>query len=404
MKHRFASICAFSALSSLLVLTPACSSTSSGGAATDAGAGADGGSSVLGFSPSNVDLTGIDLSAADDVVLHGTNCVIDGDVAEGPTFFQCAQDVNNRVVHKNLMLGDGSHLSVFIMKSLRIDAGTTALLNRGTSPVVLVALGTMVLDGSIDVTPGIAGGSVNTAARTKGSGTGGGTAGDATGLAGGGASYCGLGGKGGTQTATMGSAPVPATSAWGGATLIPLVGGSAGGSGAVINNGPGGGGSGGGALQLVAGTSFELHAMGFISAGGGGGAYGGLGKDGAGGGGSGGSILIESRTVTIAGAIAANGGGGGQGNGDVGENGAVDHAAKGGAKAMESGAGGLGSFGTTLDGADGPSSSDATLSASSGGGGAGRIRINTQTGTASITGALSPAATTACATQGTLAK
>lgn len=405
MAHPIASSLAGLGLASLLLLTSSCSSSSSSksGASADGGTGEGGAASALGFTPSNIDLGGLDLSAADDVILHTTDCRIDGDTPDGPTWFLCAQDTNYRAVHKNVTLADGSRLSLFVMKSLQIEAGAIALIDHSSSPVVLVALETMVLDGSIQVTPGAAGGSVNTVARSKGAGMGGGTAGDATGLAGGGGSYCGLGGKGGTQTATMGSAPVSATPAWGGATLIPLVGGSAGGNGAVVNDGPGGGGSGGGALQLVAGKSFALHATGFISVGGGGGAYGGLGKDGAGGGGSGGSILIESPVVTIDGKIAANGGGGGQGNGDSGENGNADHAAKGGSKAMESGPGGTGSFGTTLDGADGPSSADATLSASSGGGGAGRIRINTASGAASISGTVSPAATTMCTTQGTLA-
>ena len=41
-------------------------------------------------------------------------------------------------------------------------------------------------------------------------------------------------------------------------------------------------------------------------------------------------------------------------------------------------------------------------SAGAGGGGAGRIRINTKSGQAVITGKVSPATTTPCATQGTL--
>ena len=377
----------------------ACGGSSSSSSSSDAGSDATGGGS-LGFTPSNVDLGGLDLSVAGDVVLSGTSsCIIDTELKDGPTFLPCAQDVNYRVAHKIVTLPDQSRISVFVMKSLRIES-STVVKTLGHLPLVLVALDTMELLGSIDVAPGTAGGAFDTAKYAAGSGKGGGTAGDSTGLAGGGGSYCGLGGKGGTNNASGGSAPVAPSPGYGAAEIVPLLAGSAGGSGAVTNDV----GSGGGALQLVAGKSFTLHGAAFVNVGGGGGAFGGLGKDGAGGGGSGGALLIESPVITIEGKLAANGGGGGQGNGDSGDPGHPDQVAQGGHKAGKGDPAGNGLFGVTLNGADGPSSADPVTSAGSGGGGAGRIRLNTSAGQAAITGALSPDASSACLSQGTLKK
>lgn len=361
------------------------------------GGGTDGSTGVLLFKPSNIDLSGIDLSAASDVIISGTNCPIDSEDAEGVTNFVC--DFNDKVVHKILTLPDQTKISVFVMKSLRIEASTILSVDGGHLPVVLVALDKMELLGSINVTPGRAGGSFNGMTNSKGSGVGGGPAGDPSGLAGGGASYCGLGGKGGTNTAVGGSAPVAETSNYGTPEIIPLVAGSAGGT--AIGNDHG---AGGGALQLVAGNTFTLHAGGFVSVGGGGGQYGGQGKGGSNGAGSGGSLLIEAPSVTIQGNLAANGGGGGQGNGDTGEDGHPDKIAQGGHTLNKGAPAGDGSFGAVLTGGDGPTSADQYVGGGGGGGGAGRIRINTTSGQATIAGVLSPPTASACATQGMLKK
>ncbi len=75
--------------------------------------------------------------------------------------------------------------------------------------------------------------------------------------------------------------------------------------------------------------------------------------------------------------------------------------ADGGASATDRG--GNGGAGNTADGTDGASSPGQT--AAGGGGGARRIRINTATGQATLTGAtVSPSAQTGCFTQGTLKK
>ncbi len=398
------------ALGTAAFFVGACGSTSN--SATDAGetltdgggteAAVDGSSSgVLPFKPSNIDLGGLDLSAASDVVLSGTNCPIDSESPAGPTSFLCSQDASNRVVHALLTLPDQTKISVFVMKSLRIEASTILLVNRGHLPVVLVALGTMELLGSIDVAPGTTGGAVNQAADSKGSGTGGGPAGDPGGLAGGGGSYCGLGGKGGTNTNVGGPAPTSPAPAYGTPEVVPLVAGSAGGTAIASSDG-----AGGGALQLVAGGSFALRAVGFVNVGGGGGAFGGQGKLGANGGGSGGALLIEASSVTIEGNLGANGGGGGQGGGnaDSGEVGHPDKVAQGGHKANEGAPAGDGSFGAMLSGGDGPTSADPFVGGGGGGGGAGRIRINTTSGQAMVTGAISPPTASGCATQGLVKK
>ncbi len=404
----------------LAALPLACSSTTNNVTNTvDAGGGGDGGggggdsggdtgttgdggaTGPLPFKPSNIDLGGWDLSQVGDVDLSGTNCVLDSEQPDGLVAVLCDTPFTNKVVHKIVTLSDQTRLSVFVMKSLRVEASTVFSFSRGHLPVVLVALQTVELLGSIDVAPGTTGGAFNTGGvkDIKGSGPGGGTGGDTTGLAGGGASYCGSGGKAGTAT-PAGTPPPSPTATYGSPEIVPLLPGSAGGSGALTDDTA----SGGGAVQIVAGVSFALHTGGFVNAGGGGGAFGGLGTDGAGGGGSGGAILVESPTVTIEGKIAANGGGGGQGNGDTGESGHIDVVAQGGHKTTGTvGApGGSGSFAATLSGSDGPSS--ATTSAGGGGGGAGRIRINTTSGAATISGAASPAVASACLTQGKLAK
>ncbi len=119
------------------------------------------------------------------------------------------------------------------------------------------------------------------------------------------------------------------------------------------------------------------------------------------GGGAGGAISLEAPTVRIAGTLAANGGGGGGGpSGSAGgrSGGPGDQPAAGGQTDVTKG--GSGSAGAVIDGAAGT----ASTSHAGGGGAAGRIRINTSSGAAAITGVLSPALGTVCATQGTLRK
>jgi uncharacterized membrane protein len=74
--------------------------------------------------------------------------------------------------------------------------------------------------------------------------------------------------------------------------------------------------------------------------------------------------------------------------------------AAGGKKGIGPSSGGDGSAGATILGTGGAFT--AGNAAGAGGGGAGRIRINTKSDTATLSGTISPATSTACATQGTV--
>ncbi len=107
--------------------------------------------------------------------------------------------------------------------------------------------------------------------------------------------------------------------------------------------------------------------------------------------------------MTVAGTLTANGGGGGDyvaGDDSPGNNG--NFATTPSSPAAGAGAaGGAGGAGTVVNGANGTYIS-ATPDVGAGGGGAGWIRINTESGMASVTGIVSPALTSKCGTQGTL--
>jgi hypothetical protein len=261
---------------------------------------------------------------------------------------------------------------LYVLKSWTVDA-TSAITISGDRPAIVLVLTTVDIQGTASVT---AGGFQSGSAPGPGVGPN-------TDNTGSGGSYCGVGGAG----ALMGGLSSTGTT-YGTSTLTPLVGGSAGGENCGL-------GAGGGAVQIVAGVSISVRQSGSISAPGGGGCSGG---------GSGGAILLEAPSVQIAGSVAANGGSGGAAS-----NGVAGTAGSTGAPGASGGAGtamgGSGSAGSTINGGPGTYASG---SGGGGGGGAGRIRINTMTGSAAITGTVSPqwgaqdSGATVCATQGTL--
>jgi len=288
---------------------------------------------------------------------------------------------------------DGSTVNLIVVKSLAVQS-TGAITVTGGVPLIVVSLADVTLFGSVDaasVSLGVGpGGAGPAASNAAGMGGGGGAAGSgATKVGGSGGSYCGLGGNGGGQT-TVGMA-------YGNVAIRPLVGGSAGGGGAV------GSGAGGGGLQITAAGTLTLNTSASITAGGQGGPIGGIATDqNAGGGGSGGSILLEATNVTLAGTMAANGGGGG---GDYSGTGGADATpnatpAPGGAGGTSDAAGGAGGAASVINGS--PGMTGASVNSGGGGGGTGRIRINSMSGSATVSGVLSPAATTSCVTQGPL--
>ena len=173
---------------------------------------------------------------------------------------------------------------------------------------------------------------------------------------------------------------------------MPLIGGSAGGNYGDYADG----GEGGGAIQISAGASITVGTLGVLNVPGYGGANIG------GGGGSGGGILLEAPQVTIDGIVAANGGGAGlatPNSGGSGQTGQPSAQPAAGGAVTE----GAGAAGTTIRGADGHAGGGR---AGSGGGAAGRIRINTTSAAATIgtSAIVTPAVTTACTSQGMLAR
>jgi hypothetical protein len=281
---------------------------------------------------------------------------------------------------------DGTQATLYILHSLTVIE-TAQLTLSGPNPVILAVLTTVSIQGAVYLGDGKAGGF---GGSVPGPGVG---QGDALGFAdssgAGGGSFCGVGGTGGYTT---GAAPVGGTT-YGMASLVPLVGGSAGAGSAVA--------PGGGALQIVAGQSITIGPNAHVNACG-------QGAQNNQGGGSGGAILLEAPTVVVEGTIAANGGGGG-GTAFGGDNGADGNAsatpALGGLDTYVDGgtaAGGVGSAGTTTAGGNGGAPDPRGMSGGGGGGGAGRIRINTASGSAMLSGVLSPGASTSCMTQGKL--
>lgn len=361
-----------------------CNAADAGDAAVADAGDAGGGAGPLAFTPANVDLGGIDLAnVADEDVANSCQIRANG-----------TSDCFAHAAFGTVTQSDGTKIGVYVVKSLKVEPPVHITVNAlgGNLPVAIVSLGDFTLMGTIDArgqdVHANAGG-FESLPNQNGFGPGGGAKGTAQTGAGGG-SYCGVGGQG---NVVMGSGGTPGakTPAAGAPEIVPLRGGASGG-GAT----DGQGGAGGGGLELVAGGTFTMTTGSYVNVGGGGGGFGAT----AGGGGAGGSILIQATAAKIAGTLAANGGGGGgAGAGlDSGKNGSPDATpAAGGPGAIP---GAAGSGGAAIDGESAAPPAIANA-ASGGGGGAGRIRIDSKTGQADLTGAvLSPPASTPCVTQG----
>ena len=359
-------------------------------------ASSDAGTDPFTFSPSNVSLAQIYAVAGGALPeIVTSSCVIRTDPMGPET--DCLDSPIEPIT-----LADGSTVDLVVVQSL-VVASTGSMSATGSVPVIIVSLSDITfMGGNLQANSetdtggpgGAAGGDVG-----AGSGSGGGLAGSNTALiGGGGGSFCGIGGAGGGSTAV--------SSAYGLPGIRPLVGGSGGGGGD-------GGGDGGGGVQLVAAGALTIGTGSYITVSGGGGEYGGdvCAYQNAGGGGSGGALLLEAPTVTMAGILAAKGGGGGGGDDDTNSQDGWDSVNVGSpvstpaAGGVGPAVGGVGSAGAstagTLGGA-GAACGGGDYAAGGGGGGAGRIRINSATGAATITGTLSPDTTTSCMTQGDL--
>jgi hypothetical protein len=354
--------------------------------AGDAAAAPDGtaGPAALGFVPSN--LGPLDTSGALGDLVFSSGCMLNyreegkalcsGTEGQGYRSFEVTQS-------------DGSKIRVFLARNIRIPSSST-VEGDGSEPLALVALDTLEISGTLTVAANhgdvVAGGAPGNSPvdRVDGKGAGGGKPGTAAG----GGAYCGKGGPGVGTGGGAGGAP------FGMPSLVPLLGGSAGGNGSS--------GGGGGAIALIAGSKVTISTTGIVNAGGGGA------SNGSAGGGSGGAVLIEAPSVLIAGKVAANGGSGdaGQGGGGSALDATTDATPTPGPVGTMNTNGGQGGGGDAPDGTAGglaPTYPDGRFSGA-GGGGAGRIRINTATGAAMITGTVSPTVSTPCTTQGMIAR
>jgi len=358
--------------------------------ATTPAANPDAGNAGFTFQPSNINLSDIvanqPMAAAENVTM---DCSILTDPS-GPSSDCFTSPIE--VVHQF----DGSSVNLIVVQSLSVAAGTKVTAS-GKVPLVIVSLSDITWAGQLLANSSTSGDQIGPGGAVSGStadsvglGLGGGPAASSTAAIGaGGGSYCGKGGPGGGATAVAPSC--------GNLAIRPLAGGSAGGAGATNA------GSGGGAVQLIAQSTLTIAAGGVITVGGAGGDFGGVASDqNSSGGGSGGAILLEALTVSVAGTLAANGGGGGGDyNSPAGADATADaNPAPGAAGGTEEGAGGAGGAGATTDGTAG--SVSGTLNAGGGGGGVGRIAINSKSGSATITGTISPATSTLCAVQTTV--
>ncbi len=337
----------------------------------------------LGFTPSNI-------GKADFCDMYPqpyANIVITADCSfEGGSSSNLCTGLD-QIGYVKVDQGNGAPaIDVYIASSWTIAAGATVTLD-GSGPLALVARSTIDVEGTI-----VANNGYTFSGAGKGKGPGGGGAGSAT-TAGGGGGFCGAGGTG---AAFAGGTASKGGAVYGTQALVPLLPGSTGGSDLMYA------GDSGGAIQLVAGESVTIGTTGVITAPG-------LGGDGPAGGGSGGAILIESPVVTCDGTLAANGGGGG-GEGALSVGASLGASGMPNAKPAPGGKnGGKGSAGATVAGGAGQCPAASCVSTNmadnpgGGGGGAGRIRINTMGGSASLAGVSSPALTSACVTQGTIA-
>ncbi len=256
--------------------------------------------------------------------------------------------------------------------SITIPAGVRVSA-IGTRPLVLVASGSIDLEGILDVSSHRAPSEVIGAAADDARCTATSGSNDANGGAGGaGGSFQFSGGAGGATGTTAAAQPGQAP------TAAELHGGCPGAiGGSYLNAAAGVVGHAGGAVYLVAGESIVLGPSSSLLSDGEGGGKAGIGGGG-GGGGAGGMIVLDAPTMTLAaGAVVFAEGGGGGGGGDPGGNAGdgseviATPGAAGGSAAAPAGGGGSGSLaGTGGAGQSGPISPTMATGGGGGGGGA----------------------------------
>ncbi|MGO9711420.1 MAG: hypothetical protein ACLQBL_21330, partial [Polyangiaceae bacterium] len=308
------------------------------------------------FTPSNFTVSDLgSIVASATAVSVSSDCTADTDTGS----WDCTgQSLASPPFTSFIPPGESGYLTVWALTSLAITSGGT-LSVQGSIPGVFYVTGDVTIGGSVVV---------NAGALSANHGVGV----DDGGVGGSGAGFCGAGGAGAVD---------PGGATYGAANLIPLLAGSLGGGGFGVGDGGAGG---GGAIQISATSTLTVSGTGSVLAGGLGGA-----SWNSGGGGSGGAILLEAPSVAIEGALSANGGGGAC-YGSNGQNATATSSAAPGGR-LPDGGGAPGGNGS----AAGVTSGHNNVSSCGGGGGAGWIRINTF-GTPTVTGIVSPAASTSC--------
>lgn len=303
----------------------------------------DAGNITFGYTPTNLDLEGIDFAGAPNANL---NCgVTEIDTGGAITLRNWCGSAPKPITRTQ---ANGPELAVIPLRGLTLAAAAT-LRAVGPRPVVFVVQGHVAVRGILDVsgrdsTPG-AGGNFMCGASA---GTDGTADGNLNAAGGGGGGYATRGGAGGASpNCTAGTAGATR----GEPLLKPLLGGCAGGKGGGCNE-PGGGG--GGAVQISAAGTLVL--TGEINATGGRGRNGCENDSGGGGGGSGGAVLLEATTMMAPNpTIRVLGNSGGDGNGSGGSAG--------------NGAGNANAMGAAGEASD-------SNGAGGGGGGYGRVRFH----------------------------
>ncbi len=267
----------------------------------------------------------------------------------------------------------GNGLCVVGAETIEV-AGAAIAKFSGSKPLVLVATGSVMIDGTLDVSSG-SNSATGPGADYSGCGSGG-SAGNGGGGAGG--SFGAVGGDGGGPSQGTAAAVVAATTLHGG-----CAGHNGGGTG---DTGPRG--HGGGAVYIIAVDQITVDQAGVIDASGGGGGAPEPAASGAGGGGTGGMIGLEAPTVVIDGSVIANGGGGGQGGSTTGNSLDGMSGSKGGSGGSGTGNGGVGGDGGHDATAASPGS--AGTGTTGGGGGGGGVGVVNVFGTQSGSGTISP--------------
>jgi hypothetical protein len=304
---------------------------------------------------------------ADEVVV----VAFDGCIGSGP-LAACPETVLEAVViDRSIAIDTDGACLPYADDSICMIAGRTIdisgkLTATGSRPLVMVALESLVISGTIDVA---------SHGTTRGAGAqpagcvdpeiadmGDGGAGGSFGGRGGAGGICDGGDSCFTPTGTV-PGPQPAAAV----TASEFRGGCRGGDGTS-----GAAGEGGGAVYLIA-SSIAID--GTVNASGASGARSRLNNKGGGGAGSGGMIILDAPAIVMTGEVFANGGAGGAGN-DNNEPAAdplrAMSAAEGGVDNGGGGEGGDGSAGDAVDGHDGGNGGDG---GGGGGGGAGVIRV-----------------------------